>query len=478
MEWRVPTIPATASELRFRLADIDATIADFETQLALLRAERELVSENLSCILYPILSLPPEMTAEIFLRYVDTASTDSRKGNLIHNPLPLASVCRAWRAIATSTCALWTRVDMNTTLIRDAESLLASWIPRSGDLPLDLDIVLPGINSPAREGILRILAQCSSQWRYLHLQSYASILFPADVIRGPLTALKALRIEIIGQPGPVCMTAFLEAPELQEAAITGVSAAHISLPWNRLTCLELDGQSLSQCLGIIAETPELETLSVSMDIFSMDAPDLWPVAASRCTLSHLRNLEAIPALLPHLILPNLEHLSLRSLTSERVGLVHELLLRSRCTLRVFHLANAGLEAIHLCLSGDGLSSIRELTLEASRLLFEDFDQLFAWMSGKVLPSLEVLNLEDCRKIRLSALGEMLLRRNYRDGGKKIRSLSLSVDYDGAHSIVEATISWLRGFRTEGMNLEIKCAQKWITPEINSQMADEIMAPLS
>ncbi|KAJ7029800.1 hypothetical protein C8F04DRAFT_1115514 [Mycena alexandri] len=479
MDWRVPTTPATASALRSRLADIDATIAGFETQLALLRAERELVSENLSCILYPILNLPPEMTAEIFLRYVDTASKGSRKGNLIHNPLPLASVCRAWRAVATSTCALWARININTTLLRDAENLLASWIPRSGNLPLDLDITLPGIESPARDGILRIFAQCSSQWMNLHLQSYAPILFPADGIRGPLTALKKLRIEIISDPGRICMTAFLEAPELREIAITGLSVAQISLPWNRLTRLELDCQSLSQCLGIIEETPELETLSVSVD--GLDSQTQTPAGVPRRTLSHLHNLdlsdEQSIELLPHLKLPKLECLAIHSLSRGSVGLVNELVLGSRCTLLAFHLANTEFEATYDCLSSNCLASIRELTLKAPKFHTQNFDVLFTWIASAMLPSLEALNIEDCRQIKLHALTRMLTTRWYGDGGKRIRSLSLSVDYNGPDSAIEADISRLRDLRREGLNVEIRCAQNWITPEVNSQMADEIMGRL-
>ncbi|KAJ7463297.1 hypothetical protein FB451DRAFT_1494276 [Mycena latifolia] len=69
--------------LRSRLAAIDRHIADLEAQLARLRVEKEGVLESLDALVYPILTLPPEITSEIFLHcdYVD-GTRDPHRGPL------------------------------------------------------------------------------------------------------------------------------------------------------------------------------------------------------------------------------------------------------------------------------------------------------------------------------------------------------------------------------------------------------------
>ncbi|KAJ7649542.1 hypothetical protein DFH06DRAFT_1421105 [Mycena polygramma] len=87
----VPNSCSTGS-LRIRLAEIDAKMEDLYARLDNLSVSREHISNALKSVVYPVLTIPPEIIAEIFKHCVDTAG--------IKQSLVLASICRAWRQIA------------------------------------------------------------------------------------------------------------------------------------------------------------------------------------------------------------------------------------------------------------------------------------------------------------------------------------------------------------------------------------------
>ncbi|KAJ7644501.1 hypothetical protein FB45DRAFT_1115989 [Roridomyces roridus] len=91
---------STSAKLRSRLAEIERGIVFHETQLGLLRTERESVERHLHAIAtYPVLTLPNEITSEIFIQWLET---DEKS-----NPMHLTWICKLWRAVAISTPQLW-----------------------------------------------------------------------------------------------------------------------------------------------------------------------------------------------------------------------------------------------------------------------------------------------------------------------------------------------------------------------------------
>ncbi|KAJ7277511.1 hypothetical protein C8J57DRAFT_1007682, partial [Mycena rebaudengoi] len=57
----------------------------------------------------PILTLPPEIGSEIFLQCLPGVVYPISS----EVPLSLLGICRAWNALALSTPALWTRIDIH-----------------------------------------------------------------------------------------------------------------------------------------------------------------------------------------------------------------------------------------------------------------------------------------------------------------------------------------------------------------------------
>ncbi|KAF8214083.1 hypothetical protein K438DRAFT_996183 [Mycena galopus ATCC 62051] len=109
-------MPKSAAELRAHLAEIDEEIIQQGQVLRQLHASRLLVQSQLDSILvYPVLTLPVEITAEIFLHCLPDKNA---KVSLIHAPFVLLKVCTRWRDIALSTPRLWATLDVNVVSLR------------------------------------------------------------------------------------------------------------------------------------------------------------------------------------------------------------------------------------------------------------------------------------------------------------------------------------------------------------------------
>ncbi|KAJ6533078.1 hypothetical protein B0H19DRAFT_884848, partial [Mycena capillaripes] len=84
--------------LRSRISELDALIAS-------LTAERQRLQAESDAIVYPVLSLPPEITMEIFSCCIPSESNP--RPSPTEAPLLLAQICRQWREVALHTPALW-----------------------------------------------------------------------------------------------------------------------------------------------------------------------------------------------------------------------------------------------------------------------------------------------------------------------------------------------------------------------------------
>ncbi|KAJ7093664.1 hypothetical protein C8R44DRAFT_989832 [Mycena epipterygia] len=489
-----PPPSASASSLRHHLAAIDDKIACLEAQLTLLRSERDVLSRALNSIVYTILTIPPELTTEIFGYCVHDNGCSARA--MIRNALTVASVCRAWRAIAISSGALWNNIQsllhFARTNIDSTQKLLEMCLSRSGNLPLDLDLAIWRSSESQSDPIMLLLTQHLSQCVNLRLELDKTISFPVDHFKGPLCSLKKLDIDRpwsrrIAQQTTI--TIFLDAPQLREAHIACLSLSQISLPWIQLTNLHLRRQSLAQCFDILGQTPILEVLVMDPRLNSTGAQD--PITAPPHVLPRLCSIELYArgseVFLQHLTLPILEHLSL-CLSSEGVTRVKSLVARSRCSVRALTLYDTRSSTTNDCIRS--LPSLRVLTLGSLQWSSSQFNQFFNCMTEDgLVPALESLNLQvwNHSVVDVRSLADMIsARRTVMPGVTKIKSLSLSFDCNPKSDVtaehgsfynaetVEYAVTKLRKMRHEGLKIDIQSAQKWTTQYINSQMASEIM----
>ncbi|KAJ7122342.1 hypothetical protein C8R44DRAFT_876636 [Mycena epipterygia] len=317
------------------------------------RLEKERLLECLDSIIYPVLTLPPEITSEIFHHCIR---------NFARGPLRVASVYKAWRAVALTTPALWSQFWAPTSLKADRNlpNLLQCWLPRARSLPLTLKYIRLGQFS--HDAILAILARHSSQWKSLDLNAhFQPIIFPVDSIRAPLSSLKNLKINVHRWPAdsPTCITAFLDAPQLRDVHLAKLSLSQISLPWIQLSHLDLCGQSLAQILEILQQTLNLEGLNVYVDHWVSQSVTLSP-----CSMLHLHSLKIShdPQLkfLAYLTLPVLERFESTQMWASGGASVQSVVERSGCSLRVLHLVQPEFSAAYDCISN--LPSLTKVTI--------------------------------------------------------------------------------------------------------------------
>ncbi|KAJ7919611.1 hypothetical protein B0H13DRAFT_1606049, partial [Mycena leptocephala] len=90
---------------RARIAAIRNEIEALRFSLEVLEAEERDLESDLATVVYPILTLPNEITSRIFVQCLPTHGRirpSPRKA-----PLILAQICRQWREIALSTSEMW-----------------------------------------------------------------------------------------------------------------------------------------------------------------------------------------------------------------------------------------------------------------------------------------------------------------------------------------------------------------------------------
>ncbi|KAJ7639301.1 hypothetical protein FB45DRAFT_905250 [Roridomyces roridus] len=95
-------LPANAT-LRTQVSQLALEISATRTRLAEMQAELVSLQHRLDTVTYPVLSLPPEIVAEIFIHCL---SPTPEWPGCIHSeeaPLLLSRICSHWRGIALAT---------------------------------------------------------------------------------------------------------------------------------------------------------------------------------------------------------------------------------------------------------------------------------------------------------------------------------------------------------------------------------------
>ncbi|KAJ7279452.1 hypothetical protein C8J57DRAFT_1303359 [Mycena rebaudengoi] len=121
------------------LSDIDALSAHLER----LSAERDAIQAELDSIVYPVLTLPPEITGDIFV-WFRCLSWGGGPISPHSAPQILAKICRRWRSIAIGTPELWSHLSLwmdpagRSDFYAAVPAALEIWLARSGSHPLTI----------------------------------------------------------------------------------------------------------------------------------------------------------------------------------------------------------------------------------------------------------------------------------------------------------------------------------------------------
>ncbi|KAJ7194308.1 hypothetical protein GGX14DRAFT_404765 [Mycena pura] len=371
-----------AAALRAQLDDIDKSMAALESQMTSLRAQKERLWKDLESLTYPVLTLPTEITAEIFLHAVSAMRQEYHLLQPYYGLLRLASVCQTWRAVTLSTCALWNNIAiLDCDRIRDAGELLAACLPRAGSLPLDLEIWFP-VDFSSTETIMSTLSLYASQWRRVHLSSpeiESGLIFPIHKFPSSLPLLERFTLSNFR---------VLD----NDNSVSSLSSRTPA--------------TTAQLLAFLPHAPNLEYLWIGFSAEPFVAPPSGIILLPRLHTFKCRDLPAM--VFQCLTLPALERLQLT------------------------HLSDAGVQAIQ------SLPTIRHLHLSWSWLNEGMVIFFTAMKNGSCLPALESLICDGCTREIAVELSEVVWARWYgMEGIAKFNSVSLSFAEDDDTSCADA-----------------------------------------
>ncbi|KAJ7190736.1 hypothetical protein GGX14DRAFT_579537 [Mycena pura] len=443
-----------AAELRAQIGRIDEQLASLKSQLTSLRTAKKQLLQDLDRLVYPVLTLPPEISSEIF-RHVapkfapNIPNIGACSFQKYYWPLQLASVCRAWRAIALSTPALWSVIAIFGDSTRDFEQLLRLWLARARSLPLDLYISLT--LDPVSHTILSILAPYASQWRHVSLESFSPFTLPVHLFPGPLRLLESLKVIVLQPHDATLAPSSLDAPRLRELFITfPFTVFRTGLPLTQLTTFRVVG-SLSPVFEVLALAPNLESLCLT--ILSQGATPPSPLTLPHlCTLEFLDNPSMVAAL-DFLILPALENLKVSGLRNGGLKTLRSCVSRSCCTVRTLDLRYTDYSPAYRCF--ESLRSIQTLCLRDSTWTDDEMNTFCCEMRLDLcLPALESLTVDGAGPKDVVHLAAMVAERwSGVAGTAKMRTFSLSYN-DADTGRLDRALDALDDLERDGLKLDL------------------------
>ncbi|KAJ7364694.1 hypothetical protein DFH08DRAFT_276250 [Mycena albidolilacea] len=305
--------------------------------LALTQAQTTVRLKQNSTI-YPVLTLPPEITTEIFIRclpvqwYHLPSPRDA--------PLLLLQICSCWRALTLCTPALWKHLDMALhpypRRMENTERHMTEWISRASLAPLSLGFYETAMSAPVQMGTLvhRYAPRCES----LRLgASIHTLSEPPDL--GPFPLLRNLRLaypsgSVNDTQDAVTVRAFTNTPALREVTLGQRSIPSIlAIPWHQLTAFTGDSLSVAECLFVFRSCPRLTTCT-----FLYLVPGFSAVGTHTHSLHDLSISHSAPDILRYIELPTLRNLYLTRPQNMPIDVLQQLLIRCGSSLCRFHYA--------------------------------------------------------------------------------------------------------------------------------------------
>jgi hypothetical protein len=328
---------STTTADRARIADIDAQILAHQpgNALTLLKTERECIQQRLDSYKYPILTLPYEITSEIFVHFLPVPPLFPPTRGIL-SPAVFTLVCRTWREIALTTPALWSAISVSKAEMMSADCL-HTWLARSRSHPLSIRIDEGFDESKSFTQFLEAIAAHSARWKHLD-----ATIPPSDLafFTGAMESLCTLALQLrSGRTAPTDLVAFAEVPRLRTATLCYSAASAVRLPWAQLTSLTLNTLLPAEYSTILKQAINL--VYCNLDIYDDGDNETHP---GDVTLRRLETLVLAEADILHhepvayldlFILPALRRLQLPELFlgPQPLHNLRSFISRSQCTLQ-------------------------------------------------------------------------------------------------------------------------------------------------
>ncbi|KAJ7082686.1 hypothetical protein B0H15DRAFT_436590 [Mycena belliarum] len=248
--------------------------------------------------------LPDDVMRAVFIAALP--SSHNAIMDLAEPPLLFCAVSRAWRSLAISTPRLWASLhvvappDHRSLQVNDA---VATWLSRSGSLPLSISVACSQAQAPVSvSALLETLLPFASRWHHLMLSlhgSYQAFAPLEDLDPEDVPILATILIDgLEGVEAPVADAEYLncvrfaDAPTVHSVALRCIARpGELPLSWATLRRFTFGGPgtkalSTRRALELLRKSPALEfcTLNV-VDRTASRIPDTPPVRSER--LQHL-----------------------------------------------------------------------------------------------------------------------------------------------------------------------------------------------
>ncbi|KAJ7109060.1 hypothetical protein C8R43DRAFT_905037, partial [Mycena crocata] len=293
---------------------------------------------------HPVLTLPCEITTEIFLHFIPVYPRCPPLTGLF-SPILLTYVCRKWREIAFSTPSLWRAMSLSFERYYNHRTVafVKAWLARSHSRSLSIRLVGRARNSSLAE-VMEPLAPRRANWEHIH----GLVVSPDELswLQGELPSLCHLDLTLFNAPSAFSVVTTLSSsalPKLRSAILDFRAARWVVLPWRQLTTLTLRNVCSLDFTAILQQTPCLLHLTLALRTISIHfsgqpAVELPPlqslalVAADRLHHSARYYLEAF-------IVPALRKLQIPDgyLVPDPFSTLEAFFLQSGCTLEALRI---------------------------------------------------------------------------------------------------------------------------------------------
>ncbi|KAJ7034014.1 hypothetical protein C8F04DRAFT_1102765 [Mycena alexandri] len=330
------------AHLRARLAALHVSISEHRLALKELERDRKAVERELQAFTYPVLTIPPEITSEIFLHCLPEDNEPPSRNDV---PIVLLAVCTAWRSVAISVPELWESLCLDVGRIPHSIStntfnaIPDIWFGRAYSRPLTLSLRGGGWYRRDYFDLLRCYApRLRSLSLHLDMPDFQGL---KDI--GPFPLLQALTIGLPFNEGQTVENLesdiFEDAPVLRQLSLVeGTVLSFIPLPLERLTVLYADLSSTDECLAALKSSPLLTDCTFRFGNEVYHGPEVSHSRLQSLTLFRGKeNFYATGDIFNHITLPSLHTLKISGVDDlNEDGALEAFISRSSPPLRKFH----------------------------------------------------------------------------------------------------------------------------------------------
>ncbi|KAK7005696.1 hypothetical protein R3P38DRAFT_3039051 [Favolaschia claudopus] len=464
--------------LRKELACLKDSIAQQCRLLTQLQGREALVEAEVDALSFkfPILTLPLEITAEVFLHYAAAVhEEDCKPYEPCRAMLLLLEICHTWRTIALSTPALWVTLDVGIIshlAPGKIEQEADRWLSRAGALPLSF-VCHRATISPWFGQANSIVSRHALRLRKLHIAiSHGSV---APLFESSFPLLEDIDIcnvdsQIRSTPFVAPVSTLARTPKLRRVVLDGIPPSSLTASWGLLESFSALSTSTLECIYVLRAAPGLRKLKY----YGAGAADDTSVAIDGIVtlplLTCLALCNASHAIIPYLALPALTTLEFCGVYSLDSNSVLDLLSRTRGLLRDLDLSN---HTMPFTISIKWFQHMKQLTrLKLSRLRPQSRAELVRSLNraleSEFLPVLEALVLTDWKPDEVDkALLEAVNSRSSSTEVKPERVLarldvkisSLEQDTELVANVVGTHEPLLRDLIRRGMDIRITSQYK-------------------